>query len=131
MSKSCSNFAQHLREKSDHIRNIPATYTQTTTMIDWNNIKETLRKYLINKYILAILIFALVFLFIGDQSIVSCIRRGIQIKKTQAQVERARQDTEHALRTIQVLQDTDSLERFAREQYGMHADGEDIYLIDN
>ena len=100
-------------------------------MIDWSNIKATLRKYLINKYIIAILIFALIFLFIGDQSMVSCIRRGLQIKKTKAQVEHAHQDTEHALRTIQVLQNTDSLERFAREQYGMHTDNEDVYLIDN
>jgi len=30
-----------------------------------------------------------------------------------------------------VLQSTDSLERYAREKYLMHAENEDVYLIDD
>lgn len=91
--------------------------------------KDKVRKWLTNKYVIAILVFAVVYLFVGDQSVVKRLQKRRQIHNAEQQVRAAREDTQHALHTIDVLQDTDSLERFAREQYGMHTDKEDVYVF--
>lgn len=89
-----------------------------------------LRKYLFNKYWLTVAVFAVVMVFVGEQSYRVRIRKARQISELESQrdmYERAIEKTRHDL---QVLQSTDSLERFAREQYLMHTDKEDIYLVD-
>lgn len=91
--------------------------------------RDKVRKWLTNKYVITMLVFAVVYLFIGDQSVVKRLQKRRQIHNTEQQVRAAREDTKHALHTMEVLQDTDSLERFAREQYGMHTDKEDVYVF--
>lgn len=93
---------------------------------DW---REKTRKYLLNKYVITILVFAVVFIFIGEQSAVKRIRTERQIRKTEKQITSDRADIQRSQRMLQTLQDTDSLERYAREQYGMHTSKEDVYLV--
>jgi cell division protein FtsB len=40
------------------------------------------------------------------------------------------QEIEQAESVIRVLDNVDSLERFAREQYRMHAPNEDVYIVE-
>ena len=100
-------------------------------MSDKEHIKSNLRKWLTNKYLIAILVFAIIYVFVGNQSLIKRIQRSRQIRTTEEQLRAARADTEHALRMMETLQDTDSLEKFAREQYGMHTDREEVYLVDD
>jgi len=81
------------------------------------------------KYAITLLVFLIVFLFIGDQSMVWFIRRGREIRRLEEQKEMYLQGTEEAQREIQTLHHPDSLERYAREQYFMHEKNEDIYLV--
>ena len=92
----------------------------------WTTIK--IRKW--GKYIVTLLLFAAVFLFIGDQSLIQFMRRGRDIRQLEEQRDAYRSGEENARREIQALHHPDSLERFAREQYFMHAPGEDIYLVE-
>lgn len=82
------------------------------------------------KYVLTILVFLVVFIFIGDQSLIRFIRRGREIRHLEEQRDMYRKSTEEAQRQLQMLQQPDSLERYAREQYFMHEKDEDIYLVD-
>lgn len=82
------------------------------------------------KYVITILLFVAVFLFIGDQSLLRFIDRGREIRQLEEQRDQYRSAAEEAQREIQTLHNTDSLERFAREQYFMHNANEDIYLVE-
>ena len=92
----------------------------------WTTIK--IRKW--GKYILTLLIFAVVFLFIGEQSVVHFIRRGREIRHLEEQRDMYREGAAKAEQEISTLQQPDSLERYAREHYYMHTPNEDIYLVE-
>ena len=92
----------------------------------WTRIKAG--KWL--KYVITILLFAVVFLFIGEQSVVQFVRRGKEIRELEEQRDMYRSASEKAQREIQTLNQPDSLERYAREHYFMHTPDEDIYLVE-
>lgn len=92
----------------------------------WTTIK--IRKW--GKYILTLLIFAVVFLFIGEQSVVHFIRRGREIRHLEEQRDMYLEGAAKAEQEINTLQQPDSLERYAREHYYMHTPNEDIYLVE-
>lgn len=82
------------------------------------------------KYVIAVVLFLAVFLFIGDQSLLRFIHRSREIRELEEQRDLYEAATEQAQREIQVLQQPDSLERYARERYFMHKPNEDIFLIE-
>lgn len=95
-----------------------------------NDKRNIIRKYLLNKYVLTLLIFAVVFVFVGDRSLIHRIQLERKIRTTQETIQQKRADIIQSQKTLQTLQNTDSLERYAREHYGMHASNEEVYLID-
>ncbi len=92
----------------------------------WETIK--IKKW--GKYAITLLVFLVVFLFIGEQSLIQFVRRGREIRHLEQQREMYERGSEKAQREIQTLHHPDSLERYAREQYYMHNSNEDIYLVE-
>ena len=82
------------------------------------------------KYAITILVFAVVFLFIGEQSLVQFVRRGREIRHLEEQRDLYLEGAEKAQREMNALHQTDSLERYARDQYYMHKANEEIFLVD-
>jgi cell division protein FtsB len=82
------------------------------------------------KYVITLLLFLAVFLFIGDNSAIHFYKRGKEIRQLEEQRDMYREASEKAQREIQTLNQPDSLERYAREHYYMHAPNEDIYLVE-
>lgn len=82
------------------------------------------------KYVFTILIFLVIYLFIGDQSMIQFAKRGREIRHLEEQRDMYRAGTDKVQHEIQSLNHPDSLERYAREQYFMHNANEDIYLIE-
>ena len=82
------------------------------------------------KYLITILVFLFIYLFVGDQSLVQFSRRDKEIKSYEQQTRAYRKETEKAEQMLQVLNDKDSLERYARELYYMHENNEDIYIVE-
>ena len=108
-------------------RNFAAEFENIMTFSEfWTAIK--IRKW--GKYVITLLVFLVVFLFIGDQSLIHFVRRGREIRHMEEQRDMYRSATEQAQREIQILQHPDSLERYAREHYFMHTNNEDIYLVE-
>ena len=91
----------------------------------WTSIK--IQKW--GKYAITLVAFLVVFIFVGDQSLIRFLHRHREIRQMEEQRDMYREGTEKAQREIQMLQNTDSLERYAREQYYMHTPEEDIYLV--
>ena len=88
------------------------------------------KRWVLNKYILAAVTCCLLFLFGGDQSLLQQAKRLRQMRHLQEQIRQSREHIAECERELQTLADTDSLERFAREQYHMHAPNEEVYIID-
>jgi len=98
--------------------------------IHWTYIWLMVKKYVLNKYVVTLIVFGLIFLFVGEQSFIKDLKRGHQIRQTEQEIEEAEQAIESAQRQIQSLQQPDSLEKFAREHYLMHKDNEEIFLLE-
>jgi len=99
--------------------------------MNWKNLWNNVRKWLLNKYVLTCVVFALILTFCGEQSLINRARRSVQIRELKREKEECKRQSEQYRHDIDLLENnTDSLERFAREHYFMHADGEDVYLIE-
>ena len=82
------------------------------------------------KYVITLLVFLVIYLFIGDQSMIQFVHRGREIRQMEQQRDTYREGADKAQRELQTLHHPDSLEQYAREQYYMHASNEDIYLVE-
>ena len=91
---------------------------------------QNLRKRLLNKYVIVLGVFAIIFLFVGEQSIINQIARKRQIRLTQREIEQTLQQSREAESLLRSLEHPDSLEKFAREQYNMHTDNEVVYIVE-
>ncbi len=92
---------------------------------------ERIRKHIPNKYVLTLIVFGMVFIFSSDRGLIRLAKRRHEIRGVEQQRDRYRQGIEKAQRDLEILQNRDSLERFAREHYYMHAKDEDVYLVDD
>ena len=93
----------------------------------WTHIK--VRKW--GKYVVTCLAFLVVFLFVGDQSLLRSWHRWREIVHLEEQRDMYRQGAEKAQQEMLLLQNPDSLEQYAREHYYMHTPNEDIFLIED
>ena len=126
VSENCSIFAEKLQRYYDLLRN---------KTINLNDMKQTdfwqkVRKVLINKYAITLYVFAVLFIFIGEQSLINQCSRAVESRKVEKAIEHEKTVATQAEGVLRSLETPDSLERFAREHYNMHADGEEVYLVD-
>lgn len=98
--------------------------------LQWIGIWNWTRRYVLNKYVITVCVFGVILTFCGEQSIRSRIRRNAEIRQKEAELDSYRR----RIRATKAQMDkmnasTENLEEFAREQYFMHADNEDVYII--
>ena len=94
------------------------------------NFGKKVQKVLLNKYAITLFIFAVLFIFIGEQSLINQFSRSLEIRETKQDIQRIQTETLHKEQTLRSLANPDSLERFAREQYNLHEVGEDVYIVE-
>ncbi len=94
------------------------------------NYWQKIRKVLINKYAITLYVFAVLFLFMGNHSAVQYIKRAKKIRAVEQQLDQTNRDIQDAQSVMQILDNVDSLEQFAREKYRMHAPNEDVYIVE-
>lgn len=95
-----------------------------------NDFWRKVRKVLINKYAITLYVFAVLFIFVGEQSLINQIIRKREIRDVKSEIEEIKIQTKKSENLLHSLDNKDSLERFAREQYKMHTEDETIYMID-
>ena len=88
-----------------------------------------LDKWVLNKYTITTIIFGVFFLFVGDQCIVKQVKRARQERHIRRQIQESRRNIATYERELETLSHPDSLERYAREHYHMHAPNEDVYIV--
>ena len=92
--------------------------------------KKKFRKIFVNKYAITLYLFAIIYLFIGNQSLVKRIAKAREIREIKQEILLINQQTKEVENMLNSLDIKDSLERYAREHYQMHEDGEVVYLVD-
>ena len=97
----------------------------------WNAIWNWVRRYVLNKYVLTLVIFAIVLTFCGEQSLLHRVERAHEISEKEEELEAYQEAIKETNAQIERMNaSTENLEQFAREQYFMHADNEDVYIIE-
>ena len=99
--------------------------------IDWKHIAVLLRKWVLNKYVITLVVFLFMLAFLGKNSWIQQIKNARQISGLEEELDNYLQEAARYRQDIQTLQGSEeNLERYAREHYYMHAPNEDVYLID-
>ena len=95
-----------------------------------NELWKKARKWLLNKYAITLYVFAVLLLFIGEQSFINQFSRAREMYKVRKQIEEVRKETAKSESLLKSLEQVDSLERFAREKYHMHEENEVVYVVE-
>ncbi|MBP9987686.1 MAG: septum formation initiator family protein [Bacteroidales bacterium] len=94
--------------------------------------KSLIARILLNKYFIATMVFLLLIVFNGHNSLTQMIRCMTTLRDQQKQeihYKEAIRSTDEQIR--QLTSNKDTLERFARENYYFQEDGEDVYIVEH
>lgn len=87
-------------------------------------------KIITNKYVIVLTIFVVWMTFFDENSLLNHQEFNNEIEKLQNEKEYFKSQIQQDKELINKLKNTDELEKFAREQYHMKKENEDIYLIE-
>ena len=83
-----------------------------------------------NKYIIAIIVFAIVVLFLDGNNLFRLIDRKQQLNRLHQQEKQYNKELEELNEQKEAFEnDEEALEKFAREEYRMKKDNEDVFVI--
>jgi len=91
------------------------------------------KKYVagINKYWMVTVLFLAFTFFVGDSNLINRFKYDNRIHFLESEISRVKKEIEENKKKIQELQtDKDGLEQFAREEYLMKREDEDLFIVD-
>ena len=91
---------------------------------------KPLVKFITNKYVIILATFIVWMLFFDENSYLTHREFNKEIDKLNSEKEYYNTQIEHDKELIQKLEDKEELEKFAREEYHMKKENEDIYIIE-
>ena len=87
-------------------------------------------RWISNKYVIILLLFVVWMLFFDENSFINHRELDEEIDKLEKSNEYYREQIEQDKKVIDNLNDPDSLEKYAREEYKMKKENEEIFLIE-
>ena len=87
-------------------------------------------RILSNKYVIILLLFVVWMIFFDENSLITHWELDKEIDKLEKSNEYYRDQIEQDKKVIDNLNDPDSLEKYAREEYKMKKENEEIFLIE-
>lgn len=100
----------------------------------WNiakNDRNAERRSFVRYAVFAVFVFIIMVGFVNQNNIVRWIRAGIEIRSQEKRIERYSAEIKDMDRQIHGLTHSkDSLEQFARENFGFAEPGDDVYIIE-
>ena len=92
--------------------------------------KKPIVKFLSNRYVLIAIVFLVWMTFFDENSFINHNELNNEINKLNKSNDYFKEEIDHDKKIIKNLENPDSLERFAREEYRMKKKNEDIYIIE-
>lgn len=93
--------------------------------------KSRFVRIITNKYFIVTLLFAVIVLFVDRNNLISWAGDCITVMRQEKAIRQYTRDIEMLDGKLDELtSDKDSLEKFAREQYYFHREGEDVFIVD-
>jgi len=92
--------------------------------------KKPIVQFLSNRYVIIIVIFLVWMLFFDENSFLNHHELNKEIDKLEKSTDYYEKNIKKDKKDIEILNNPDSLERFAREEYRMKKKEEDIYIIE-
>jgi cell division protein FtsB len=87
-------------------------------------------KFITNKYVVILTIFIVWMAFFDENSLINQLEFNREIDKLESEKEYYKSEIYKDSLLINQLQNKETLEKFAREEYNMKKDDEEIYLIE-
>lgn len=87
-------------------------------------------RFISNKYVIILLLFVVWMLFFDENSFINHRELDNEIDKLEKSNEYYREQIQDDKKVIDNLNDPDSLEKYAREEYKMKKENEEIFLIE-
>lgn len=86
-------------------------------------------RIVLNKYAIVTFLFLIWMCFLDNNNIGVWFRARRKLKEQDRQIEYLRKEIDRTETRLEQLHSKDSLEKFAREEYHFHEDGEDVYIV--
>ena len=84
-----------------------------------------------HKYLITILSFLVIICFLDQNNLMLRVRHHYQIRELEKEIEHYTQIRDHSVQGLQELaNDSNNLERIAREKYGMHLPNEEVFIFE-
>jgi len=100
-------------------------------MVSRTKITAKIPRFLRNKYVLTLLFFVVWITIFDKSSILDWVKNRMQLSKIKTEQQRYQQILNDTSTTIEDLKNNDdSLEKFARENYGFQKDDEDVFIVE-
>lgn len=94
------------------------------------NIWNKIRPFILNKYCLVLIVFAFIFIFSENYNLIKRWETDRKIKQLEKEISDYTNEIEKNKEKMKELQSSDeNLEKFAREQYLMKKENEDIFIV--
>lgn len=91
---------------------------------------QKFRKIFLNKYAIVIVIFFGFLTFSGNNSLITRFKRDKKLKSLKKEIKYYKSDIEiNKKKMVEMRSSNETLEKYAREQYYLKKDSEDIYII--
>ncbi|MFK5958544.1 MAG: septum formation initiator family protein [Lutibacter sp.] len=87
-------------------------------------------KFITNKYVIVFVFFIIWMFFFDENSLLNHLEFNKEINKLNSKKEYYQREIKQDKELIKKLEDKEELEKFAREQYHMKKENEEIYLIE-
>lgn len=93
--------------------------------------KETLKKYLLNRYAITTIVFLVVVMFFDKYSLIDRWRNAQTINKLEKNIEYYKKEIDKNKQKKHDMQSGELiLEKYGREEFYLKKEGEDIYIIE-
>lgn len=98
-------------------------------MEKYKSFYQGIKPYL-NKYVIVLLLFAVIMVFVDENNLIRRVRYEHQIRELRKEIRRYEKERDQARQQLKDLREgTRELEKIAREKYLMKKDNEEIFLL--
>ena len=85
-----------------------------------------------HKYLFVTIMFLLILFFFDENNMIKHFHNRREISSLKAEIQELQRDVEeYGYKSRELYNDVEIMEKVAREKYGMHKEGEDVFIVED